>query len=95
MCLIAYFKKLRQKHDELEFQRAMERLKKSGFHTIRLDEEMNFSFIKEDNTLQFNVSKDCQDKEERFKGFVELLDELHGEHREFEVDGSRVVFWDI
>ena len=41
MCLIAYFKKLRQKHDELEFQRAMERLKKSGFHTIRLDEQMN------------------------------------------------------
>ena len=30
-----------------------------------------------------------------FKGFVELLDEIHGKHREFDVNGSRVVFWKI
>ena len=95
MCLIAYFKKLRQKHDELEFQRAMERLKKSGFHTIRLDEEMNFSFIKEDSVLQFNLPPKGEDRKQRFESFIELLDELHGQHREFDLNGSRVVFWKI
>ena len=95
MGLISYFKKLRDKHDEIEFQKSIEQLRKSGFHTIRLDEQLNFSFIKESHVLQFNVSKDCQDKEKRFKGFVELLDEIHGKHREFEVNGSRVVFWKI
>ena len=95
MCLISYFKKLRQKHDELEFQRAMERLRKSGFHTIRLDEQMNISFIKADCALQFNALKTGEDRQKRFEGYVELLDELHGQHREFDLNGSRVVFWKI
>lgn len=95
MGVISYFKNLKQKHDEKEFQKAMERLRKSGFHTIRLDEELNFSFIKEDCVLQFDDLKQSQNKEKRFEGFVELLDELHGQHREFELNGSRVVFWKI
>lgn len=95
MGLVSYLKKLKAKHDELEFQKAMARLRKSGFHTIRLDEELNFSFIKEDCVLQFDNLKECQNKEKRFEGFVEILDELHGQHREFEVNGSKVVFWDI
>lgn len=95
MRLISYFKKLKAKHDEIEFQKAMDRLRKSGFHTIRLDEELNFSFIKEDCVLQFDNLKTGEDRQKWFEGYVELLDELHGQHREFDLNGSRVVFWKI
>ena len=95
MCLISYFKKIKQKHDEIELQKVMERLRKSGFHTIRLDEKMKFSFINEKNVIEFEDFKEVKDKKKAFVSFVKTLDGIFGQHDEFEIDGCKVVFWKI
>ena len=95
MGLISYFKKIKQKHDEIELQKVMARLRKSGFHTIRLDEKMKVSFISEKKAIEFDDFKEAKDKKKAFVSFVETLDRIFGRHDEFEIDGCKVVFWKI